>query len=270
MPFSWAVPAVVSTIGGIIGGSEQADAAREAARTQADAARYAADQQKAMFDTLNKQQAAGRGAGYSSLNTIRSLLPGAYTQYDENGNPIGTATGTDYLTRQFTPADFAANLDPGYAFRLSQGQGATNALANAAGGLLSGNTLRGLQDYTQTSASNEYSNAFDRFQRQRTNIYNTLAGIAGLGQNAQGQTNQLGQNYINAATGLGTGAAASEAAGTIGAANAKAGMYGNIGNNVMLASLLRGNQPSAVPFQALANPGVPSAGSSYDPYNYAT
>ena len=48
---------------------------------------------------------------------------------------------------------------------------------------------------------------FQNYQNQRTGIYNTLAGIAGLGQNAQNIAAQTGQNMVTAAGQLGVGAA---------------------------------------------------------------
>lgn len=226
----------------LLGGAMGASAAEKAAKTQADAAKYAAAQQKAMFDIVNAQQAAGRAAGYQGFNQIRSMLPGQYMQYDEKGNPIGMATGEDYLTHQFTAEDFLNNMDPGYQFRLQQGREQAERQANQAGGLIGGNALRGLQDYTQGMASQEYGNAFNRFQTQRSNIYNTLASIAGIGQASQSQANQLAQNYMNAQTGLTTGAAAARAAGQIGAANALSGGLQGAGSSYGLYQMM---QPQA-------------------------
>jgi hypothetical protein len=239
---TWVAVAVIG--GSLISGSMQAGAAESAANTQAASSADAQRQQREMFDIQNKQQAAGRGAGYQSYNLIRSMLPGQYTQYDEQGQPIGPATGQDYLTRQFNAQDFQQNLDPGYAFRLQQGQMANQAMANKAGGLIGGNALAGLQDYTQGQASQEYGNAFNRFNAQRTNIYNTLAGIAGLGQVAQGQTNQAGQNFANTQTGLITGAGAAQAAGQVGAANAYGNAANNIGNTLAFNQMMK-NNPTA-------------------------
>ena len=208
MPFGFLLAAGA----GLIGASMQADAAKSAANTQAASAKDAAAQQKAMFDTINAQQQAGRGAQYQTFNTIRSMMPGQYTKYDENGKPIGTATGTDYLTHQFNAQDFQNNIDPGYQFRLQQGLAAAQNQANQAGGLISGNAMKGIQDYAQGAASTEYSNALNRYQTQRQNIYNTLASIAGLGQSAQAQSNTAAQNYVNAQTGLTTAAGAAQAA----------------------------------------------------------
>jgi hypothetical protein len=257
---TWVAVAVIG--GSLISGSMQAGAAEDAANTQAASSAEAQRQQREMFDIQNKQNAAGRGAGYQGFNQIRSMLPGQYTQYDEQGNPIGQATGQDYLTRQFTAQDFQQNLDPGYQFRLQQGQMANQAMANKAGGLLGGNALAGLQDYTQGQASQEYGNAFNRFQTQRSNIYNTLASIAGLGQTAQQQQNQLAQNFANTQTGLITGAGAAQAAGQVGAANAYGNAASNIGNTLAFNQMMR--TPSASYNQSSYNSApVNNASSSY-------
>jgi len=233
-PFS----AAIAVGGSLIGSAMSADAATSAADTQAQAARDANAQQLAIFNTQNAQQAPYRAQGYSALNQIGSMLPGTYQQYDAQGNPTGTGTGSGYLTQQFTNQDLNANLAPNYAFQLGQGQGATRNLANASGGLIGGNALQGMQDYTQNFAGNAYQNAFANFQGQRSNIYNTLAGIAGIGQTGQTATNQLATNYGTNAANLTTGAAAAQAAGTVGAANAYSGGLQNAGNMYMLSNLL--------------------------------
>ena len=61
--------------------------------------------------------------------------------------------------------------DPGYNFRIGEGQRALERGAAARGGLLSGGFGRKLTRYAQDYASNEY-----------TNVYNRISNIAGLGQ----------------------------------------------------------------------------------------
>lgn len=263
MPLGWAL--ALSAGAQVVGGMMQADAAQGAADTQAASSDRAAAiqaqtaeknlaQQKQLFDIQNQQLAAGRGAGYQGLNQIRSMLPGRYTAYNEQGQPVGVAAGSDYLTHQFNAQDFQNNLDPGYAFRLQQGQLANQAMANKAGGLLGGNALAGLNEYNQGMASQEYGNAFNRYQTQRNNIYNTLASIAGIGQTSQQQANQaasgfgttsgnIATNLANAQTGLITGAGAAQAAGQVGAANAYGGAAQNIGNTYLFSQMMR--QPTA-------------------------
>jgi hypothetical protein len=157
-------------------------------------------------------------------------------------------TGSGYLTKQFTPQDFAEGMDPGYAFRLKMGQDQAMRQANLGGGALSGNALAGLQDYTQGQASQEYGNAFNRFQTQRGNIYNTLASIAGLGQTSLGQS---GTASSNAGANIGqaiSNAGSAAAAGQIGSANAMGGSIQNLGNQYMLSQMLKPQaQPTAAP-----------------------
>jgi hypothetical protein len=218
-------------VGSYLSGQAQADAAKEAARNQ-----------MTMFNTINQQFAPQRGAGYQSLNQIRSMLPGQSMTYNEAGQPSGVQTGTDYLTRQFSPQDLQAGLAPNYQFMLGQGQQAQQRAANVGGGLIGGNAMRGLQDYTQNYAQNAYQNAFQNFNTQRTGIYNTLAGIAGLGQQAQNTTAQAGQAATTAQGQLGIGAAAAQAAGLTGAANAAQGGLQNYQQNQILQAVLGQNQ----------------------------
>ena len=207
---SFVTAAIIGGGATLAAGYMGSQAAKQAASQQADAARYAADLQQQQFNLTNEQQKPYREAGYSALSDIGGMKP--------------------YLTQQFTPEDFQANIDPGYAFRLQQGQLATHRAANMAGGGVSGNALQGLQDYSQGLASQEYGNAFNRFQTQRNNIYNTLASIAGLGQTSLGQTTAAGtQTAANVGTNI-ANAGAAQAGGTVGSANAIGGALQGIGN----------------------------------------
>jgi hypothetical protein len=236
---SWIAAAVIGS--NLVSGYLGSKASQNAAQMQADAANQASDNQLAMFNTINNQQAPGRATGYTALNQIGALNNGQYTQYDANGNPIGTATGSGYLTNQFNNQDLNANLAPNYAFQLQQGQNATNQANNATGGMVSGNALKGLQDYTQGAAGSAYQQAFNNYTSQRTGIYNTLASIAGLGQTANAQSAQAGTNYANAASQLGVGSAAAQAAGQIGSTQALTGGITGASNGFMLSKLLSPN-----------------------------
>ena len=111
-------------LGGSLGGQmTQANAARDAANAQVGAANNATALQGQIFDTINKQQAAGRSAQYTSLNTLQSMLPGQYQQYDTTGAPTTMATGSGDLTRMFTNKDLNAQLAPNYEFMKNQGLG---------------------------------------------------------------------------------------------------------------------------------------------------
>ena len=208
---------------GLLGAGMSANAARDAARTQASAADRAAAQERAMYEQSREDLAPYREQGYTALKDIEGMKP--------------------FLTSQFGPDQFAQYLDPSMAFRQRLGTQATERMANVGGGAISGNTLRSLTDYGQGLASTEYANAFGRFQTDRTNIYNTLANIAGMGQGAVNTGVNAGQNFAGQMTGLTTGAAAAQAAGTVGAANAFSGAAGNVGNMAFLSSLMRPTTP---------------------------
>jgi len=124
MPMGWVAAATIGA--GLLG----ANAASDAADTQAASQRESMAVQKAMFDKQNQQQTGYRAAGGSALSQIGALGSGTYGMYDAEGNPTGTGTGSGYLTKQFGPEDFTANLDPGYAFRLKMGQDQAMRQAN--------------------------------------------------------------------------------------------------------------------------------------------
>ena len=239
MPVGWAIAASAGL--GLYSANKTANAAENAAKMQADAATAAAELQNEQFNTINQQQAPQRAAGYNALNQLGQLGSGTYNQYDANGNVIGAGQGSGYLTRQFGDQDLNSSLAPNYNFQLQQGQGATNALNNVAGG--GGNAAQGLEQFTQNFAGNAYQNAFANFNNQRSNIFNTLAGIAGIGQAGQSATNAAGTNAANAIGQLGVGAASALGQGQVGAANAYSGALNNIGSNVSLWALLN-SKPS--------------------------
>jgi hypothetical protein len=208
---------IASTVASVAGGAMQASASRSAASKQADAAQYAADQQREMFGIVNEQQAPYREAGYGALTRIGEMLP--------------------YLTSPITAEEI--RNQPGFEFAIDQGTGAARMNANVGGG--GSNVDRAAQkfaiDYT-------VGTALPQAMAQRTSIYNTLAGIAGIGQTG---TQQTGAAAMSAGTNIGQaaiGGASALGAGQIGAANAYSGAIGNIGNAGFMYSLM--NRPTGL------------------------
>ena len=80
----------------------------------------------------------------------------------------------------------ALSNDPGYQFRLDQGRKALEASAAHKGTLRSGATLKGLMDYGQGAASQEYQNVYDR-KKQSYDV--NRANAAGA------YATNLGKNY---------------------------------------------------------------------------
>ena len=145
------------------------------------------------------------------------------------------------LTKNFGMSDFQA--DPGYNFRLSEGLKALQNSAAARGSLMSGGTMKGLQRFGQNLASDEYTNAFNRYQSQNANLYNRLAGLSGTGQV---QSQQMAAQGANAANTMGQniiGAGNAQAAGIMGRSNAYSGAIGqgmNFYNQNRMLDMLRG------------------------------
>jgi len=121
----------------------------------------------------------------------------------------------------FTMDKFQA--DPGYAFRLSEGQKQLERSAAARGGLLSGGTGKALQRFGQEMGSQEYTNAFNRYQAERTARLQPLQSLTGMGQTTAQQIGQQGQQMAsNIGNNIGS-AAAARASGYVGTANALTG-----------------------------------------------
>jgi hypothetical protein len=172
---------------------------------------------------------------------------GATSYVDAQGNPVAdvnaymaanprpaAAPSADFgkYGRDFGTADFEA--DPGYAFRQSEGMKALERSAAARGSLMSGSTLKGIQRFGQDLASQEYTNAFNRYQVNRSNQLNPLQSLMGAGQSATNvQTGVEGQLGQNQATNL-YNAGAARASGYVGSANALAGALGSIGQTAAM------------------------------------
>lgn len=92
-----------------------------------------------------------------------------------------------------------ANLasDPGYQFRMQQGQERLENSAAARGNLLSGATLKDLMGYSQGMASQEGQAAYNRQFNAFNNTQNQLANLLQTGMNASGQIVGSGQATTN-------------------------------------------------------------------------
>lgn len=208
---SFITAAMIGAGGAIVGGAIASSGARSAASAQADAANRSADLQAAALDKQLALQEPYRQAGLTGQNRLMELL-----------GLGGNAGATDYgkYGRDFSMADYQA--DPGYAFRLSEGMKQLGHQAGSRGGLISGQTMKGLQDYAQNSASQEYNNAFQRYQTNRANQLQPLGNLMSSGQAAA--SNQAGNtgNYATNAGNAYMAAGQAIGAGQLGAANSLA------------------------------------------------
>lgn len=115
-------------------------------------------------------------------------------------------------------ASFQAS--PDYAFRRSEGQRDIGNSFAARGGAFSGNALKALDQYNSSLASGEFGNWWNR-----------QAGLAGVGQTANGQIGVLGQNASNNIAGNTIAGGDARASGLLNTAGVLAGGARNgIGN----------------------------------------
>lgn len=215
MPVAGAIIGGVASLGGAAIASS---AAKKAAQTQTQAAQDAQAAQERMYERQVALQEPFRQAGLTAQNQIMQLLG---IGGDAN------APGYGSLAQPFGTQQF--QQDPGYAFRQSEGMKALERSAAARGGLLSGSALKGIQRFGQDLASQEYTNAFNRYQIERSARLNPLQSLMGSGQSATNTlTSAAGQAGQNEATNL-YNAGQARASGYVGSANALSGALGSIG-----------------------------------------
>lgn len=142
------------------------------------------------------------------------------------------APGFGKYARDFSMEDF--QQDPGYAFRMQEGLKALDRQAAARGGLISGAALKGAQRYGQEAASQEYMNAFNRYQTNRANQLQPLQSLMGTSQTAANTLGTAAGNYAQGAGEAYMGAGNARGSGYMGRGNALTGalnqglnMYGD-------------------------------------------
>jgi hypothetical protein len=168
-------------------------------------------------------------------------------QFKLTGGDVNDPNFGKYATAEYTPEMFAKGIDPGYQFRLKEGMQGLERSAAARGGLLSGGTLKGIQRYGQDMASQEYQNAFNRYQAERTGTLNPYQSLAGVGQSTANTLGTMGMNYANQVGELYQGGANARASGYMGQANAISGAIGNISNQYYQNQLMNRVFPQQTP-----------------------
>ena len=196
---------------GAAGSAYASKKSSSAAKTQAASADRASQIQQENFEQTRKDLMPYKQAGDTSLSQL-----------------MGQMTPDGYFNQTYTGQDIYS--DPSYQFRLQQGQDAIQSSAAAQGGLLSGATLKALQNYGQESASQEYSNAYNRFNADQTNRYNRLSNLVGIGQNAAAQVGNAGAQTAQAVANNTMAGANSIAAGQVASANNWANTANNLGS----------------------------------------
>jgi hypothetical protein len=270
MPWSFIVPAAIS----LFTSNEQSDAAQQAANTAGAASDRAAELtretakeqlalQQRMYEEGIKRQQPFYEAGTNALAQMQAQynkMPAAFKY-----NKMPAAFEYNEMPDVFTGK---VNLgeDPGYAFRLKEGQKALDRQAAARGGLISGGALKAAARYGQEMGSQEYGNAYNRaltrynagvnreatgynraLTRYNADINREATGYnrALTGYNADINREATGYNRLASMAGVGqTSANTIGAAGqnyATGAGNIAGNMASNVGNIYAQQGVNQGN-----------------------------
>lgn len=201
----------------VVGGAVASRASSKASKAQVQASQEANAAQERMFQRQTELQEPFRQGGITAQDQIMQLLG------------IGgdkTAAGYGSMAQPFGTQQF--QQDPGYAFRQAEGMKALERSAAARGNLMSGSTMKGIQRFGQDLASQEYQNAFNRYQVERSARLNPLQSLMGAGQSATNvMTSAAGQMGQNQASNI-YNAGQARASGYIGQANALTNALGQI------------------------------------------
>lgn len=137
---------------------------------------YSSMQEDEANEEARKAMLDAQGRAESALNPYSQLGLSAQNQLAGN------------LSSGFNPGDLAS--DPGYQFRLQQGQDALNKSLAAQGLGQSGQALKAAQEYGQGFAQQEYDNAYNRWLQQNQQL-------AGVGSQGLGTAQALGGIYAD-------------------------------------------------------------------------
>ena len=248
-------------------GKNQARKNREAAATSLAESKKAQALQTQQYDQnrvdqarINEENKAYmapyRAAGLAGQNQLLTLM-------GLQGGNTGAADFGRYA-KDFQMSDF--QQDPGYAFRLAEGMKAMDRTAAARGGLMSGGALKAGQQYGQDMGSQEYQNAYQRYQTNRANQLSPLGALTSAGQTAAqntsatnalygGQMGDASRGYADTQSKLGMGgqeaynqynigAGEARASGYMGAQNSMNQGFSNAGSSMQNALLMNRLFPS--------------------------
>ena len=230
-------PGFLQGAGSALGGLGQAYAGQQAAGTQAAAADRAAALQERIYNSM-----AMRNQGAELLGNLARDRYGELVGLGPNTNAMGYGSAV----QPFDMSKFGA--DPGRAFRFQSGMDALNRTAAANAGLQSGAALKAATRYGQDFGSQEYGNAYNRYQTDQAARLSPLMYAMTGGTNATNATNTaMGNMGTNVGNLMGQSAQAT-AAGQLGLGNSInnfAGALNNQYNTNQMMDILRDSRLSA-------------------------
>lgn len=232
--------AAAAAIGGsLLSSSSAEDAANNATNASSAASAASIAEQRRQYDLNRADMAPYTAAGTGAVNRLAA----------------GFGTGGEF-TGGFSGADFLANRDPGYQFSMDEGMKALNASMAAKGLGTSGRGIKGALAYGTGLGSQEYQNAFNRYQVNRGNTVQGLQSLSGqgmsgtntLGNQGANMASNIGSTYMNNAANIGNaGMAAAGIRNSAygGAANVLGRMYGGGGRTGGGAPVVDYSTPAA-------------------------
>lgn len=232
MPFGGLLTAGIGAAGSLFGGLFGSNASGKASKEYIQGLQKA---QGSLTDSENKGLANFQpylGAGANATGMLSQMT----------GTP-GQGLLTPWTNTFQAPTAEQASQTPGYQFQLKAGEDALQNSAAAHGGLLSGGTLAGMNQYAQGLASSnyqntfnnsltEYQNAYNSFLNNQNNTYSRLMGISGQGLQAAGGAGNLISGIGGDIASLYGQQGAAQAQGTIGSANSIVGMIPGLTGNL--------------------------------------
>lgn len=193
---SWGFVAVAGAT--LVGSAIAADAAGDAADTQADAAREGSAEQARQFNAMRELLAPYREGGEEALQAQRALI--GLAGQEEQQAAIEQLQGS-----------------PQFAALTQQGEESILQNASATGGLRGGNTQSALAQFRPQLLSNLINQQ-----------YQNLGGLTSVGQNAAAMTGNAGMQTAANQASLMNQAAAAQAGGQIAQANIASQGLGNL------------------------------------------
>jgi len=186
----------------LIGGAASMAGSRKAAKAQDKASARQEALEREMFKKQTALQEPFREIGLENLNRLAALYS------PETGAYFKAPTMNELL------------MDPGYSFRLSEGEKALARMQSARGGLLGGGAIKAGVRYGQEMGSQEFQNAYARAMEQRRMATSALAQLGGLGPAAAGEMGGAARSYASGAGQAIQAGGQARASGYLGQANA--------------------------------------------------
>jgi hypothetical protein len=217
-----AIPAAIKGIGSVFGGFQRNKGIKNALNNLLSSYDVAGTRAEMTVNQVNPEvlkdawhwgdlvHAAGEDAasaataaaqrGIEGVNTAVTGAQGAVAPYQQAGTDA-LSTLTNLLQK---PQQYQYQADPGYQFRLAEGQKQINRMAAAKGASGGGGTAKALAQYNSGLASQEYQAGWDRWNQEQKQRQSGLGTLAGMGMQAGEYAGDVGMRGAQFNAGLDT------------------------------------------------------------------